>query len=316
MKCYNIAFVGLGSIGRRHLNDVCTCLESRGCACSTDVYDVLQPDDFPEEVRTRVDRILSYSAPIPAGLVYDVVFITNPTSMHLEALHKFADHAKAFFVEKPVFDSTDVDPGVLEELKGKICYVACPIRYSSAVMYVRENVDYGRALAVRAISSSYLPDWRPGRDYRRCYSAHREQGGGVGIDLVHEWDYLTSLWGIPEKCLSIRDKVSDLEIDSDDVAIYVAKAGGTTIELHLDYFGRKEIRAMDIFMPDDTIRCDIVEGRVEYLKSGRVVNLESGRKGFYQREIAHFFDIVEGKAENDSTVGHGLAVLKLATGNS
>ena len=44
-------------------------------------------------------------------------------------------------------------------------------------------------------------------------------GGGVGIDLIHEWDYLTWLFGTPVETYSIQRKISNLEIDSDDVAI-------------------------------------------------------------------------------------------------
>ena len=43
------------------------------------------------------------------------------------------------------------------------------------------------------------------------YSAHKDMGGGVSIDLIHEWDYLTYLFGMPSEIYSILDKVSDLE---------------------------------------------------------------------------------------------------------
>ena len=61
--------------------------------------------------------------------------------------------------------------------------------------YVKNNVDLSKVYSARAISSSYLPDWRPGQDYRTTYSAHKDMGGGVSIDLIHEWDYLSWLFG-------------------------------------------------------------------------------------------------------------------------
>ena len=73
--------------------------------------------------------------------------------------------------------------------------------------------------SARVICSSYLPDWRPGVDYRTVYSAHKALGGGVTIDLIHEWDYLVDLFGVPQKLYNFKGTYSDLEIDSDDLSV-------------------------------------------------------------------------------------------------
>ena len=54
-----------------------------------------------------------------------------------------------------------------------------------------------------------------GVDYRTVYSAHKAMGGGVTIDLIHEWDYLVELFGVPDKLYNFKGTYSDLEIDSD-----------------------------------------------------------------------------------------------------
>lgn len=311
---YKIAFTGLGSIAKRHVKNVCAYLESKGSAYTIDLYRSSLGRELPEDIAPLIASEKLFADEIPADVLYDVVFVTNPTSMHYETLRKFKDHVKTFFIEKPIFDSTTVDESIFAELQSKTCYVACPLRYNPVLMYVRENINYKDAIAVRAISSSYLPDWRSGQDYRQCYSAHRELGGGVGIDLIHEWDYLTCFWGMPEKCYSIQDQISSLEIDSDDIAIYIAKAGKTTIELHLDYFGRQSIRTLDLFMPDDTIHCDMINGNIVYLKSNKTITFDADRNGYQMREIVHFFNIIEGNIANDSTAEYGNAVLKLAKG--
>lgn len=314
MKTYRIAFVGLGSIGMRHLRNVCELLSSRGDICQVDLYRSRLQEILPTEIVGVVKNQFLYADEIGADKMYDVVFVTNPTSIHYETLLKFAPHTKAFFVEKPVFNVTEVDESIFECLGARPTYVACPLRYNPVLTYIREHIPYKQTIAARAISSSYLPDWRPGQDYRRCYSAHRNMGGGVGIDLIHEWDYLTLFFGMPNVCYSIQDKISDLEIDSDDIAIYIARTQQTTIELHLDYFGRKTVRTLDLFLPDETIRCDITNGQVDYLRSGRSVTFNVDRNQFQMAEIRHFFDIIDGKTENDSDVRHAYNVLKLAKG--
>lgn len=314
MSNYKIAFCGLGSIGKRHLRNVCEYLNQKGDTFTIDLYRSKIGSDVPLDIQPLVSSIYSYNDIAESNIMYDVVFVTNPTSVHYDTMQKFKHRTKSFFIEKPVFDKTDIETSLFEDLKDTICYVACPLRYSAALQYVKQNIDFSKAFSVRAISSSYLPDWRPGQDYRKCYSAHRDMGGGVGIDLIHEWDYLTWLFGTPVETYSIQRKISNLEIDSDDVAIYIGRTTKTSIELHLDYFGRSMIRTLEMFLPDDTILCDIEDGRIEYLRIGRVIQLPSERNEYQMREIEHFFEILNNKIENDSTMERAFHVLKLAKG--
>lgn len=310
---YKIAFVGLGSIATRHLKNVAAFLNNRGDTYSIDLYRS-QTRTLPEELQSLVSEVYLYANEIPADRQYDVVFVTNPTSLHYETLEKFCKNSKSFFIEKPVFDSTSIDEAIFEKLKGIKSYVACPLRYNAVLQYVKNNVDLDQVYSTRAISSSYLPAWRPGQDYRKTYSAHKDMGGGVSIDLIHEWDYLTWLFGMPTECKQMISKVSNLEIDSDDLAIYIGRNGKTSFELHLDYFGRQTLRTLDLFTEDDTIHCDLIGGTVSYLKEGKTVKQESERNAFQMKEIEHFFEIINNKTDNDSTPEHAYRVLKIAKG--
>ncbi len=314
MKNYKIAFVGLGSIATRHLKNVHVYLASRGDSCMVDLYRSSLGRPMAEELQPFVANSFLYANEIPAERVYDVVFVTNPTSMHYETITRFANHTDAFFIEKPVFDSTKVDEHIFKMIEDKESYVACPLRYNPVLQYVKDNVDLKNVYCVRAMSSSYLPDWRPEQDYRNTYSAHKDMGGGVSIDLIHEWDYLTWLFGMPTECYQIINKVSNLEIDSDDLAIYIGRNDKTAFELHLDYFGRKTQRTLDLFIAEDTIHCDLIAGTVRYLKKGETIKFESERNAFQMKEIEHFFEIINHKIENDSTPEHAYRVLKIAKG--
>ena len=314
MKNYKIAFVGLGSIATRHLKNVHAYLASQGDCCTVDLYRSSLGRPLADELQPLVSNAYLYADKISTDRQYDVVFVTNPTSMHYETVERFSAHTKSFFIEKPVFDSTEVDEKIFETIKNIPSYVACPLHYNAVLQYVKQNVNPDEVICARAMSSSYLPDWRPGQDYRKTYSAHKDMGGGVSIDLIHEWDYLTWLFGMPTECKQIINKVSNLEIDSDDLAIYIGKNDKTTFELHLDYFGRQTQRTLDLFTADDTIHCDLIAGIVSYLKKGETIKLESERNAFQMAEIAHFFEIINNKTINDSTPEHACQVLKIAKG--
>ena len=314
MRSYRIAFVGLGSIATRHLKNVHTYLSSQGDSCTVDLYRSSLGRPLAEELQSLVCNTYLYTDDIPAERQYDVVFVTNPTSLHYETVERFAAHTKSFFIEKPVFDSTEVDGRIFETIKNIPSYVACPLHYNAVLQYVKQNVNPDEVICARAMSSSYLPDWRPGEDYRKTYSALKDLGGGVSIDLIHEWDYLTWLFGMPTECKQIINKVSNLEIDSDDLAIYIGKNDKTSFELHLDYFGRQTQRTLDLFTADDTIHCDLIAGTVCLFKKSETIKLESERNAFQMAEISHFFEIINNKTINDSTPEHAYQVLKIAKG--
>lgn len=309
-----IAFWGLGSIARRHIRNLDEILRESGRQFSIDVFrHAPRPIEDPQ-IAPLVGGV--YTEAELADKQYDIIFVTNPTSMHLNAVQVCAAHAKHLFIEKPVFSDCDVDISRLGLKQDSVYYVACPLRYTGVLQYVKENIDPQSVFCARAISSSYLPDWRPDTDYRNTYSAHKALGGGVAIDLIHEWDYLTNLFGLPEQVHYVGGKYSDLEIDSDDLAVYMGIYPNRVVELHLDYFGRKTQRELMLFTKDDVIKADLTNCRVEYLRSGKTVDLTEPRDAFQKRELRHFLEITQGLIENDSTIGHGLAVLRIAMNRS
>lgn len=309
---YKILFAGLGSIGKRHLRNVIAFLESRNDEYVIDAVRSGNCNTIDTEIGSFISNYYTYEQNLPND--YDILFVTNPTVMHYETIRRYTGITKHMFIEKPVFDRYDYNIDELRLNPQSIYYVACPLRYNAVLQYIKENIECSKAIAVRSICSSYLPDWRPRQDYRKTYSAHRDMGGGVAIDLIHEWDYLTWLFGMPEKVSCIIGQHSGLEINSDDIAIYIAKRGKLTFELHLDYFGKKTIRQLQVFMPEETIEADISNGEVRYLVERKAIFLHEDRNVFQLREIQHFFDIIEGKCKNDNDIKEAVAILKIAEG--
>ncbi len=312
MKKVKISMVGLGSIGRRHLANVADILSERDGLYSIDVFRSGKSQDFPDPISKFVNRVYYKIDDAPDD--YDVVFITNPTHLHYETIRQFVGKTKHMFIEKPAFDKTDVNLSSLGLQEDCIYYVACPLRYTNVIQYLKNNVDLTKVFCVRVICSSYLPDWRPDQDYRQTYSAHRDQGGGVSIDLIHEWDYLSYLFGFPNKVFTIQGRFSNLEIDSDDLSIYIAKFGSMAAEVHLDYFGREAIREIQLFTANDTITGDLIRSEIRFLKSGEVISFSEQRNDYQRQEIIHFFDIIEGQASNENSLSTALRTLQIARG--
>lgn len=298
--------VGYGSMGQRHARNLRKICAKNGLSCSIDLLRT-RSTDAPEGIR----GVYTSKDQFPG--TYDAIFITNPTATHYETLVDLIELSGAFFIEKPVFDRTDYDLDFLDR-EEKVLYVAAPMHYKPAISWLKEHFDFSEAFSLRSISSSYLPDWRPGVDYRKTYSAHKDMGGGVAIDLIHEWDCLQYLIGFPERVHSIIAKRSDLEIDSDDVALYIADYGDKTAEIHLDYFGRVPLRKLEIFTKEDTVECDLLTDTISFLKAGEQIVLTEERDDTQTRELEAFLEMIQGKRESTNDIEHALNTLILAKG--
>lgn len=304
MKKLKVCFIGVGSIARRHIRNLHTVCAERSIELTIDaVRRKLEPVE-------GVNCVFSNEYGLPDD--YDVIFITNPTDQHLHALKAFHNRGRHFFIEKPAVSLAQVEEAKRFPLRDHtVYYVACPLRYHAVIQYIKENTDPADVISVRSICSSYLPDWRPGQDYREVYSAHKELGGGVSIDLIHEWDYLVYLFGMPDTMKSIISKKSNLEIDSDDIAIYLGEYEGKTVELHLDYFGRKPIREMMLLTKKDTIVCDLIDNKVHYLLSGKEIVFQEERDDYQKRELNSFLDMIDGIIDCRHGFLQGIEILEL-----
>lgn len=313
MQCnYKVAIVGLGSIGNRHLKNIVYVLNKKDATFMIDLIRSGKGRDLDSKTMQMINQIYySYNA-VPAD--YDVIFVTNPTFLHFEAIQQLARKTKHMFIEKPVFNRTDINLETLGLKTDGIYYVACPLRYTDVIQFIKNEIDLNSVFCARVICSSYLPEWRPDQDYRYTYSAHKEQGGGVSIDLIHEWDYLCYLFGNPKKVLNIKGRFSNLEIDNEDLSVYIAEYQNMVAEVHLDYFGRQSIREIQLFMPDDTVVADLIQSEIRFLKSGKIISFNEERNDFQRKEIKHFFEILEGIAVNDNDLLTALNTLRIAKG--
>lgn len=310
--CQNIAIVGLGSIGKRHLKNIYEIFTNEGIYFSIDIIKRDASGYIELPLMEYINNTYGENDDIPDD--YDVIFITNPTYLHFETIKKYSNKTKHMFIEKPIFERTDIQVKDLNLSENGIYYVACPLRYNCVIDYLKNHLSFENIYSVRVTSSSYLPDWRTGIDYRKTYSASSVQGGGVSIDLIHEWDYIISLFGLPQKIHCLKGKFSKLELDSDDLAVYISEYTDKIIELHLDYFGRKPIREIQILTSEDTIIADLLNLEIRFLKSRKTVPFNDDSNEMYKNELKCFFGMIKGINKNSNSIENALLTLRIAKG--
>ena len=303
-------FIGLGSIGQRHLKNVHAVAAARGIDVATDVVEPRELDYLDAQTRALVRN--RFVAPSEIGR-YDVMFVTNPSQLHFETLRTVRDKADFFFVEKPVFTTALDDASLAPFADENRFYVACPIRHTRVYGFLREFVPQNAVYCARAICSSYLPEWRPGTDYRRTYAA-QEGSGGVKLDLIHEFDYLFALFGMPTASSLLDGRFSHLELKSADCVSFIARYPDKTLELHLDYYGRVPRREIELYTAEDVVVCDFIKAEVRFLKGGRRIDLAEERNAYCLREIGYFFDFVLKGVSNINAVPYANGIIDFVLG--
>ncbi len=306
----NALFCGLGSIGTRHLRNLAAICAGRGTPLAAyALRSSVRP--LPAEVAALLAG--QFSA-LPEGERWDIAFITGPTSLHAAQIAALRGRVGAFFIEKPVFERTDYDLDALGLGAGQKAYVAAPMRFCGAYLKMKELLAGLPVYAVRVICSSYLPGWRPDADYTKSYSARRELGGGVALDLIHEWDYLVDLFGPPAECRSFTGKFSHLELDADDLAVYIARYPSFLCEVHLDYFGREYRREIEFFSQNGCMVTDFYTGMVTDTDKC-IYDCSEDVNERYLREMEYFLDYAAGgEMQSINSPEHALATVKIALG--
>jgi len=117
--------IGLGSIGRKHLENLTKVLGKRGIKYQIDALRYSHT-----ALQEKWDNIISHQYynidELPDD--YDVIFVTNPTSLHYDTIKNAIGKTKHMFIEKPVFDSAVYSTDELHLKEHSIYYVACPLR--------------------------------------------------------------------------------------------------------------------------------------------------------------------------------------------
>jgi predicted dehydrogenase len=303
-----ICFIGLGSIGKRHIKNLINILEERKINFQIDVVRS-STKPLEDDLKSKITHCYFRTQEIPKD--YDIIFITNPTFLHYNTLLNVIDKTKHIFIEKPIFEDGEIDVEDIPYRKNSIYYVACPLRHTPVIKYIKKYIENEKVFSVRSICSSYLPNWRNGIDYRNTYSAVKEQGGGVTLDLIHEWDYLIYLFGIPKNVINIKGKYSELEINSDDLSVYIAKYNDKLVELHLDYFGRKNSRELVLYTAEKTIKADIAKNKISfYGENEQCVILDN--EDMYRNEMNYFIDLILYNTQNINDIRDAYRTLKTA----
>lgn len=309
-----VVLVGLGSIGKRHLGNI------RAVEPDAEIL-VLRHSKNGDPVPEGADRVV-YA--IDDALAYkpDVAFVCGPTAMHVDVGAAFALGGAHLFVEKPLADDVAGARSLVDAAKSanRAVVVGYNLRFLPSLRALRAQLmsgSIGRPMALRAEVGQYLPDWRPGTDYRKTNSARAEFGGGVELELSHEIDYVRWLLGEVKSVDATLARLSDLEIEVDDTAELLLRfESGAVASVHMDMAQRSTTRTCRIAGTLGTLTWDGIAGEVRrYLPQSGWETVHAGdadRNAMYVDEVRHVFACARGLEPPLIDALDGLRVVEVA----
>lgn len=315
MSDFVYAVVGCGSIGKRHIGNLLACDQE-------DIIPVDTRADRRQEVKDRfgLGAVSDLEEALAQGA--NVLFVTLPNALHYNVMREGIEAGCHLFVEKPIAATSEGLRDLLQEARQKhlVGFVGSNFKFHPSFRKMKSLLEQnaiGDVLSVRAQAGQYLPDWHPWEDYRYTYSARSDLGGGILLDS-HELTYTTWFLGEVSYLACINDRLSNLEIDTEDTASVLLKMkSGAQAELHLDYTQRAYQRSYEFHGSTGTLRWDIRDRAVKlYEADSQTWTVFEEPLGYdtnqmYLEQTKHFIDCLQGEDEPLTSLEEGLYTLQL-----
>jgi predicted dehydrogenase len=301
----NVLIIGLGSIAKKHI----TALQS--LKVDAEIYALRS--NLNAALEEGVENIYDLEN---STVVFDFAIISNPTHLHYEFIEKLAHKEIPLFIEKPAIHSLENAAELVKLIEDKkiVTYVACNLRFHPCLTFLKNKLETEtlRINEVNVYCGSYLPDWRPGQNFRTIYSANAAMGGGVHLDLFHELDYTAWIFGLPTKSKSVLRNSSSLEIDALDYANYILEYDSFTASIILNYYRRKPKREIEIVLDEDTLTVDLIKNEIkndagEYLFQA----MDFSVKDTYLLQLEHFIGCLKNNHVPMNSFAASVEILKI-----
>ena len=326
-----VLFIGLGGVGQRHLRNLVRAVpdvkviafRQRGLNfVLDDKLEIIEGQNLEHKYNIDIYNDIDDAL----GQKPNIAFITNPTSMHLEAAKKAALAGCDIFLEKPISHNLDGVQELLDLIDEKqlVSFVGYQNRFHPCIKKAKELLEkkvIGDKIAVNIEIGEDIRLWHKYEDYRGMYAARKELGGGVVVTQIHELDYVQYFFGMPSSVYAIGGKLSSLDIDVEDTVSILLKyeLNGRNIPVHIheDYLQRPPTRTCKVIGDKGKIQFDLLNCTiVAYDSEGHVIFEETYkdfiRNDMFYEEMELFLSCVKERKKSFLTAQEGINSLEIA----
>ncbi len=312
MTTSHILIVGAGSVGLRHGRN----LASLGAKVSAMDPRADRREGFAAELGGAVFETLD--AALAAGGL-DGAAICSPTRFHVDQAVPALEAGLPVLLEKPVAKTL----AEAQDLAAAIDRTGTPLllgytwRWWPPLARVRELLAANAIGTLRYVDftmSAHLEDWHPGEPLEEFFMSSAELGGGALLDESHWVDLMLWFFGTPDSLSARVEKISDLDITSDDnVDMMIDYPGGLRANLHLDLYGRPHRKSIRFIGEGGSILWSETPNRIGIcVEAGEAWSEESfdcERNDMFLGVAQEYLALLDGKPVETCTIDDGLGVM-------
>lgn len=306
--------IGLGNISIRHRRNL------RLLYPTATIYGMSASGQFTKDIVVDCDILVS-SVQELISLDVQLVIVASPATCHAAHTIPLIQAGIPVLLEKPVAASmADCDLISKAVIKyGTPIAVGYCLRYLPSASIVKTLIDgkkIGYIYNALVDVGQYLPDWRPNKSYQCSVSASPALGGGVLLELSHEFDYIRWLLGELNIEHAVLRSSEQLGLEVEDVAdVFLRADSGCIASIHMDFLQRKPHRKCRFIGSEGTLEWDLINNSVSILSSegGEVIyaDPEWDKNKMYTEMIMDFTQSIKNGYDIKTGVSDGICTVSL-----
>jgi len=330
----NALFLGLGSIGQRHLRNLYKIDKN------INFYAVRKK--FFTPLLTNKNKAIKGNIKKKYKIVYfnsldslkkskikiDIAFICTPSNFHVDEAIWLLKNNINIFVEKPLGKSlknVSKLKRLLQSKKNLKHMMGYQLKFNPIILKLKSLLDkntIGDIWHVNIHHGENINDFHPYEGYEHSYAARKDQGGGVVLCQIHEIDYLLYIFKDYKVIIknSYLNKITDYNINVEDTfnatLLLKKKSKKTICNIHLNFYERPKKRLIEVLGKLGKITCDLNSGDIIVHKKNKTnkYKFNFDRNKIFIKQIKHFLNAVKkNKVINKSyDIFNGINSLKLA----
>ena len=329
-KKIKVLFFGLGSIGQRYLRILS---DFKGKKFSFFAIRIKKNTPFLNKknipIKKNIENIykiknINYSE--ITKLNPKIIFITNPSSFHIDTVLKLKNLKNAYiFIEKPLDTKLYKIKKLLQIIKkNKLnIFYSSNLRFSDEFKYLKKIIStklMGKIYYNLIKYSQHLKTYHPYENFKKSYTSIKKLGGGINFTSIHEIDLVNNLFKNTKKIKVILKKIALTKLDINDffVGTFKSKLNGYEIMslLILDHFQSSTERYFNLVCEKGEVKWDIYNNRITILRNNKKIikQFNKNKNNMYINQIKFFYNLIKKNKKIPKNFNHinGIECLKLS----